>query len=759
MEQPMKAVLRLGMTFAMLFMVTSVTISYAGADEAIAPNFNPSLVIKRCSQAIKIDGVLDDAGWNEAATAQNFVERDPGQNLKPLVETKALITYDNDNLYVAFVCYDDPSKIRASVCQRDQSQGDDNVCFLLDTYGNASWAYEFFVNPYGVQGDRLWSSISGEDAGFDLSWVSDGVITDSGYQVEMAIPFSSLRFPHKDEQTWKLDFWRGYPREIFRHYSWSAYNHNDQCWACQWGTATGISGVKPGKGFEILPNVIGSQAGNWNDSLLIFQNHDAKSEISLGGKYSISSDITMEATYNPDFSQVETDAAQIDVNTTISLLYPERRPFFQEGSDIFRTLFNSFYTRTVNDPQFAAKLTGRKGPYSLGFLSAYDEFTPYIVPLEERSSDPINTGSSIVNVLRMSKTLGQENMLGFIITDRRFNDTGYGSIFSADGNFRLSEKYSIIGQYIYSLTKEPIDSAGSAYLDGINFDNNKYTAVLDGESYGGGAMIAQIRRRARNLNMTLNYDFTDPTYRTETGYDPWNDYRNLNFYTTYNIYPSGSLFSIIAPQIGTENRWNYDKIRKWSHNFIGLNNNLRWAQTYFNIYYNRSVERWQGIEFQDLWNVHIETGSQLNDRIGLDFSGEIGHEVAVWLLEKGKATSLNANISLKPIDRILIESGLSYARSEGINSGEELYKQTITRTRIRYQITKELSMRLVGQYNDRGHRLEIDPLIIYRLSPFSVFYAGSIFRSAQMDFYYDGHEEWKQTSRQYFMKLQYLFTI
>jgi hypothetical protein len=757
----MKVVPRLGMSISLVCLLTSILAANARADEAVAPNFNPSLNIHKCSQAVKIDGILDDAAWKEASVAGNFIERDPGQNLKPQVETKALITYDKDNLYVGFICYDDPSKIRATICQRDQADGDDHVCFLLDTYGNASWAYEFFVNPYGIQGDRLWSNISGEDAGFDLSWESNGTVTDSGYQIEMAIPFSSLRFPHKDQQTWKIDFWRGHPREIYRQYSWSAYNHNNQCWVCQWGTATGIAGVKPGRGLEILPNVIASQAGNlvqYPDTSYAFHNDDAKAEVSIGGKYSISSDITMEATYNPDFSQVETDAAQIDVNTTISLLYPERRPFFQEGSDIFRTLFNSFYTRTVNDPQFAAKLTGRSGPYSVGFLSAYDENTPYMLPLEE-SGEIINTGKSTVNALRGTRAIGNDNMLGFIVTDRRFDGGGYGTILSVDGSLRLSDTYSAIAQYIYSLTEEPDDSVGSAYLDGIRFDNDKYTAMLDGESYGGGAMVAQVRRRARNLNVTLNYDFTDPAYRTETGYDPWNDYKNLNCYVSYSIFPGSGIFSQISSQIGTENRWNYDKIRKWSNNFFGMDNNLRWAQTYFNFHFNSGVERWQGVEFDKLWHFEYYAGSQFNDRLGMDIEGSFGREVALWLLEKGKSTSIEASVSLKPIDRVLIETGVSHARSENIKTGEELYKQTISRTRIRYQITKELSMRLVGQYNDRGKRLEIDPLVTYRLNPFSVFYAGSTLNSAKLDYYYRGREEWKQTSRQYFMKLQYLFSI
>lgn len=518
-------------TLALCLITIMFTFNRSYADD-FKPVFNPTLHISRLNSEIKIDGRLDDSGWVHASRISNFVERFPGENLKPDVATDVFITYDDNHLYVAFKCYDDPASIRATMSQRDQFDNDDAVGLLLDTYGNAAWAYELFANPYGVQKDRLWSNTIDEDPGFDIVWESAGVITDSGYQVEMAVPFASLRFPSKDAQTWKIDFWRVHPRKNLKQYSWAAYNNNDQCWVCQWGTVTGIEQVHPGKGLEILPSVIVNQSGSVSAPGLPdspFKNSDPKAEGSLGGKYSVNSDIAVEAAYNPDFSQIETDAAQIDVNSTIALLYPERRPFFQEGSDIFRTLFNSFYTRTVNDPQFAAKLTARKDRYSLGFVSAYDENTPYMIPLEEQSI-VVNPGKSTVNALRGARTLGKDNILGFIVTDRRFNGDGYGTILSADADIKLNDTYSIIGQYIYSFTKEPVNSAAGEGLENITFDQGRYTAVLDGESYSGDGSIAQLRRRARHWNFTLNFDHTSPRYRTETGYDPWNNYRNLNAY-------------------------------------------------------------------------------------------------------------------------------------------------------------------------------------------------------------------------------------
>jgi hypothetical protein len=730
--------------------------------QSFQPVFNPSMELQKTNGTIKIDGRIDAGEWKYAQKADNFVERRPGENLKPDVNTEAFITYDQDNLYVAFMCYDDPSKIRATICQRDQFHGgsDDAVVLLIDTYGNATWAYELMVNPYGIQKDLIWSSIHGEDSGFDLIWESAGSVTSSGYQVEMAIPFTSLRFPNRDVQTWKVDFYRNYPRETFKQYSWAAYDQDDQCWPCQWGTVNGIQGVKPGKGLEILPTFIGSQVGSLpgRDLDSSWYNGDINSEMSLGGKYSLSSDMTMEAAFNPDFSQIEADAAQIDVNSTIALFYPERRPFFQEGRDIFQTLFNSFYTRMVNDPQYAAKLTGRMDRYNVGFLSAYDDNTPYMIPLEERTI-LVNTGKSYVNILRATKAVGEDNHLGFILTDRRFDGGGYNSMASFDSDISLSRQYSVVGQYIMSFTKEQNDSLLNTNFNGDTFDNGKHTVAFDGETYHGDAFITQLRRRARNWNFTVDFNYVAPSYRTETGYDPWNNYRNFSIWNGFNFYPEKSIFESISPQLWFNNRWNYDGERKWNELDLSVVSDLRWAQTYVGLSMMVSEEQWGGVDFNDLWNAEFFMGSNLSDAVGFEMNFNYGPAVAVELLEKGNEMSFWTYLYFKPIDRLMIEPTINYRRSEQINTGEVLYKQFIWRTRFQLQATRELSARLVVQYNDRWDNWDIDPLITYRISSFSVFYVGSTHDITELTGQPDDHKVWKQTSQQFFMKLQYLFRL
>jgi len=750
--------------------------------KSFEPVFKPSLAIDKTTAGIKIDGDLGDTGWHFAGKVENFNERSPGDKTKPEVETMAYMTFNEDYLYVAFVCHDDPSQLRATMCQRDQFGSDDAVCLLIDTYGDASWAYELLVNPYGIQKDRLWSSVGGEDAGFDLIWESAAQITDSGYQVEMAIPFSSLRFPNRDTQNWKVDFWRNRPRDSFNQYSWAAYDRNEQCWVCQWGDVSGISHVKPGKGLEVLPTYIANQSGQQPGNQEVnfdpgktFDNTGITGELSLNGKYTINSNVIAEGSYNPDFSQVEGDASQIDVNTTFALFYPERRPFFQEGSDLFRTLFNSFYTRTVNDPIYATKLTGRLDKGSFGFLSAYDENTPYIIPLDE-SSITINSGKSLVNSFRVLRSIGDDSQVGFIINDRRQDGVGSNTVVAVDHDIRLSRTLSIDGQYIYTHTTEPsasvLNGTDIYVFDSVYFDPDvgHKTAMFDGDSFSGTAMIARLQRNARSLNFNIGYNQVSPTYRTQTGYDPTINYRHVDLGATYVFYPENSLFEQISPNVYYNRRWDFKGRIRWGYTNFNLNGRIKYAQTNFGMSYYYGSQTFRETFFNGLWNAQAHLGSQPMDQIGYYVQFEYGRDFSRYSLIEGNQVSFYAEVELKPIDRILIEPNFSFVQFDLSNDNGVLYKGFITRTRIRYQANRELSMRLVVEYDDFEEEWNIAPLVTYRLSSFSVFYIGSTYNYNNLEIMGNGIEDtdpnyrparsfWKLTSQQFFMKLQYLFQV
>ena len=765
---------------AVVFLFLLVLTTAAQAQTTFTPNIRPQVTTVRAPGTITIDGVLDDPGWRGVGVVGNFAERSPGDGIAPQVATETWITYDDDNLYVAFVCTDDPTALRATMCQRDQFFDDDAVGIHLDTFGEGQWAYELYVNPYGIQNDAMWTLVHGTDRGFDMIWHSAARVTETGYTVEIAVPFASMRFPVRDVQEWRLDLRRVHPRESYHQYAWAAWNRDDQCGPCQWGTVTGIAGVEAGKGLEILPSVIGyqtSEISNPLDADSGLDNGPVKGEASLGVKYKATSDVTLEGTVNPDFSQIEADADQIDVNTTIVLRFPERRPFFQEGNDLFRTYFNSFYTRMVVNPQVAAKATARWTKTSLAYMFARDENSPYIVPTEERSYSR-SLDFSTVNVLRGLQSLGNNSHAGFMLTDRRYDSGGSGTIVSGDFNFRLSGKYSWIGQYVWSDTREP---EGVAVHAGETFADGRHTVDLDGESYTGNAFITEVRRSADRWNFVLDYNQVDQTYRTQTGYDPWNDQRNAFAWTNYNFNFAEGLIERITPGVFVNGRWNMAGERKWLHTNPQVSVNLRWAQSRLDLGYNTGEEIWGGVEFADLWSARLDWNSRPSDRVGYYFGVNVGEGPALFSLERGDEVSVSAAMDIKPWNSLVIEPTVDYVKSTAAAGDELLFEQTIARMRLRWQLTPRFSLRLVVQHNSSvnppyrveavvgsfpdyhmyfGNKWEVDPLLTYRVNSFSVFYLGSTHDFRDFNAAQSGTSKlYRQTQRQYFMKVQYLFQI
>ncbi len=726
------------------------------------PTYLPEMQVSRAPGPIEIDGELDDPGWRGAAVATGFAEHSPGDQVQPPVRTEALMTYDDRNVYVAFRCYDDPGAVRVSLCERDRIWSDDTIIVAIDTYADQSWAYELGANPYGIQGDALWSANGGEDDGYDAIYYSDGRITDFGYQVEMAIPFSSLRFPRRSVQTWRMDFWRNHPRETRGQYSWAAYDRDDPCWPCQWGTVFGIEDVEPGKGLEVLPAFVSTQAGSRNPEGE-FENEDVMGEPSLGVKYALTSAVTAEVAVNPDFSQVEADAAQTDVNSTFALFFPERRPFFQEGSDLFNTFFNAVYTRSINDPLFAAKMTGRPGRTNIAFLSARDERSPVVIPLEERSAGPLDAGKSYVNILRVQRTLGEGSFLGLVATDRRLDQGGSGTVLGADGRIRLGRNYQVEMQILATCTVEPDDSLLTADphlgLAGVEFDGGKHTAVFDGEKFWGRGIYGSLERNGRSWNLDLDYWERSPTFRADNGYEPRNNQRMGQINSGYVFYFEDGLVEMVNPFVNLARIWNFDDVKKDEWVNANISVRLKWAQSNFHAQYLRSNENFGGTQFGDIYGWHQCGHLVPSDLVRCSYSLNYGHRIARWAGVMGKETLLTASVDLKPVDRLLLENSFVYIKSTDRTTDEELYKDHILRSRLTLQVTRELSTRLVIQYRDFAETWEADPLITYRLNPLSIFYVGSTRDYGNLTPEEHGVQGWRLTDRQYFMKLQYLFRL
>lgn len=756
----------------LLMTASFLIISPAMAQSEFTPIFHPELKISRTSGEIKIDGFLEDAGWSGAGVADHFHEVEPGENTRPPVETTVFATYDDNHLYLSAICYDNPAEIRATLSPRDR-MGGDNIGFFIDTYGDATWAYTINVNPFGVQADALWSDGYGEDTMFDLVFESAGQITDSGYQVELAIPFASLRFPNTAEQTWRVQFWRHHYRDSHYNITWAAHDLNESNWVRNWGTLSGIKDVTPGKGIEIIPAWTGSMAGALGengDGKLEFKDEDPQGDLSLSGKYAVSSNIIIDATVNPDFSNVESDAFQIDVNSATALSYPEKRPFFQEGSDLYRTRLDLVYTRSINEPDFATKLTARLGKTSISFLSAHDRHSPFIVPFEETSSGLIIGGKSFSNILRVSRTIGSGSQVGMLVTNRYWEGGGNGTTYSADATVRFSRRVTLRAQAVGSYTVEPENAEMTAGLEGYSFHDDKYTAAFDGESFGGYAASGNLNYNSRNFYASGTYSETGPTFRADNGWMPRNSRRDASIYSSYQIRFEQGLVERIAMDVNPMRIWNTDGHKKDEAIFASVSTPLRFCQTHPRYQYMISTEEFAGRYFDDIWNHSISLSSSPSELLSFGGSFSYGNQIAYGYQAMGRQTRWSTSLDLNLFDRLYVENWINHVKSYEVETDAEMFNGFVYGSRISMQYNRQLSVRLFSQYNDFSDTWVFDPLITYQVTPFTLFYIGSTYNVQTYDnldksgerFAVETEEMFKHHKldhRQFFMKVQYLFQL
>ncbi|MGB5138174.1 MAG: DUF5916 domain-containing protein, partial [Candidatus Zixiibacteriota bacterium] len=697
------------------------------AQDLFIPNDKPLLSVARCAGSIEIDGDLSDSGWQSAAKAANFAENTPRERVKPAVETEVLVTYDDDNFYMAFICHDDPKTVRASMRDRDEIFDDDYVGILLDTYGDAAWAYEIFVNPLGLQGDLRWVPNGEEDMRFDIVFNSRGRVTEDGWQVEVAVPFSSLRFPVKPIQEWRATFWRNRPRSDREKSTWAAIDRDLACFPCQFGTLVGFENVRPGSRLEILPSIIGFQSAalhDFDNPLSGLDNKNPDGEASLNVRYLLSSDLTADMTCNPDFSQIESDAAQVDVNNNFALFYPEKRPFFQEGSDLFQTYTNVVYTRSINDPIFATKLTGHlTSRTAIGYIGARDDRSPLLMPFEEHT-ELAEAGKSVSNIARVKQSLGEDSFIGAILTDRRLDDAGSGSAFGADFSLRLDKNYRIGAQFLASHTKELSDLNLNG--DSTTFDRGRHTVAFDGEKYWGSSIYAAVLREARLWNFELEFIQASPTFRADNGFVFRNNQREGGFWTGLFFRPKSKVFIEVSPTLSIGRIWNFSGARKdeWFSPELSL---LLPLQTQVQLGWLYSRETFQGQFFPGIRHYRVYVDSRFSDPVSLGGQVKrikyIARQIKTPVL--GEGWEFEAFSTIKLLQRLIIRPEYSYSELNYPNDGGKIYSGYILRTQLNYQFSREWFLRLIVQYDNFERVMALEPLLSYKLNPFSIFYLGS----------------------------------
>ncbi len=735
-----------------------------------SPNSNLDFSIPRVSAPPRIDGKLDDPAWRTATKLGNFSEINPGDNTHPSEDTEVLVAFDADNLYIGFVCHEtDPGDIRATVTDHDNIGKDDFAGVLIDTFKDQQTSYEFFVNPFGIQFDQRRSN-AGEDATFDTVWESAGEINSIGWTAEMAIPFRSLRFPNRSVQEWGVHFLRIRPRISREQISWAPLSRDDDCLFCQEGTMRGIEEVHTGRNIEFLPYIISSESGRIEDAddpASNFLNEDAEFDGGFGVKYGITPNLTFDATMNPDFSQVESDAPQISLNTTFALFLDEKRPFFLEGSDVFRSEIDAVYTRSINDPDGAAKVTGKAAKFTLGYILAEDANTSYIIPFEDQSAIVLG-GEAWSNIARIKRDLWSDSFVGLMATDRRYED-GSNTNFGLDCDIRFLENYSVSGQILGSYTEEPIDTLRSKRFNGKTFDEGNYTTDFDGESFSGFGVDVNVNRSARHWNFTANYQDFSPTFRSDNGFISANNYRLGMFWTGLTLQPDNRVFDMIQPavNVGRKNKHTGGYKDRWVQPDLYIQFK---RQTWFEASYLWSKELFKESLVDGIERFTVEVGTSFSKYLTASAYLRQGHSVfrrtdTPFL---AKERTIDAEAILKPTSRLSLTTEYLYQRFDQLDSAappipHEDHKEYSVRSKLTYQFSKRLFFRIIGQYvksAGRGGIVQFDPLISYKINPFSVFFLGSTHNFAD----YGSNDpvsdtDFELTDRTFFVKFQYLFRI
>ncbi|KAB2880614.1 carbohydrate binding family 9 domain-containing protein [bacterium] len=752
------------------------------------PNPILTLDLKPTSVSFVIDGEIEE-GWMTAERFENFVENWPNEGMKPKVVTDGYVTHDDKNFYVAFICYDpEMKKLRASLSDRDRVYRDDFVGINVDPFGAQVNGFEFFVNPLGIQADLTVDVSGNEDDSFDAVWESAAKIYDDRWTVEIKIPFQSLRFPNKPEQDWLIHFWRVYPREQRYLYSWMPTSRDVSNQYSQAGHLKMALSETPGKTFELLPYIVGSTArsledkdpaginGKWGKSK--FDNN-----LGFNLKYGLSSNITLDMAYNPDFSQIEADEGQISVNNTFALFFNEKRPFFLEGRDIFDVDrdINLFYTRTINNPLIAGKLSGKAGKLSFGYIASYDEDTPYIMPFEEKSITLSTNQNSTTNILRTKYELAKGTYVGFIGTNRRISG-GSNTVGALDTKIRLNSKYTLSALAGLSRTDEPTDSVLSEDdISDVTFETQgkSYNSDFDGENFNGWFTRVTLDRTARYWGFFAWYNDLSPGFRSENGFVRSNNIREFGAVNRYTFYVNEShpLLVRIEPRVQFNRKYNYDgQLKDWWINpqlFIQFK-----KQTY--VWMSVAAlnnENYRGRQFNNIHRVNFESGSQALKIINGGFWTETGNYINRGgeendprnPLAKAKGFGFQTWLTFKPTSRLSDEFNYRQFNLWTHYGGDLILSQKIYRNAISYQFTKQLFLRLIGELvriaefdSDeqkivRSKYFSINPLLSYKINPFTVFFLGANMGGENKP--YENYDGLTTTNQSVFVKFQYFMRI
>jgi len=684
----------------------AVVLLLAGVPAAAGESLRGAEIrINRAAGAIAVDGDLSDPGWRGAARVETWYEIRPGDNVEPKVKSVAFVTYDDQYLYAGFQFTDpDPAQIRAPYGDRDEiSPGIDFGGVILDTRNDGRTGLEFFATPRGIQYDAVTDDSTGnENSSPDFYWDSAARITSDGWTLEIRIPFSTLRYTGGGPQTWGVMLYRNYPRD-FRYQIFSTkVPRGSSCFVCRANVLTGLDDPPSGNHLIAAPYVSAKQeaapAGDPGTSLV---SQPATSTGGLDAKWTPNPDHAFDVTVNPDFSQIESDVAKISANERFALLYPEKRPFFLEGTEMFATPIQAVYTRAITSPRWGVRATGKLDSTAYTALLSDDRGGgTAIIPGPYSSTFADQDFASRVAVARVRHDLGR-SFASVLVTDREVSGGGFNRVFGPDFQWRPNDTDTVTGQLLVSATETP--------------NRPDLAAEWDGRELSGGAADVWAAHQTSTFDISAELKAFGDGFRADAGFVPQVGFREGYGEVGYTWHPAG-FFSRVRAFAYADPMWDNDglAIRKLVAAGVGWDG--RWSST-AKLWVNADRERvgpqggdpatFPTIQQTQLRFTVQASPSQLVSLLYLE--GTFGEQIDFANARPGHGATLTLEGTIHPTNHLALTLDASGRRvdvhpDEG-GPERRLFTAQIERLKATYTFNARSYVRLIGQYE----RTDADP--------------------------------------------------
>jgi hypothetical protein len=722
-----------------------------------------NLQIPKINKPPRLEEFLNGNSRADMKYVDDFRQRQPGDGVPSSRKTSAWLGYDDKNIYAVFVCESPPHETRARLSKREDIFSDDVVGLLLDTYQDRQHAYEFFVNPLGVQADATETEGQNDDFSFDTLWYSDGKLTPTGFAALIAVPFRSIRFTSEEAQTWGLALYRNI-RTNNEDDFWPYVTQRVSGFTQQLGTMDGLENISPGHNLQLIPyfafghSHFLDQPENGDPSFRTKTDPRA----GLDAKAVIHDSLTLDVTLNPDFAQVESDDPQVTVNQRFEVRFPEKRPFFLENAGYFTSPETLFFSRRIVDPEFGARLTGKLGRWNLGFLGIDDR----AAGSDLAEDDPAHNDRAVIGVARVQREFGTQSNVGFFLTDREFAGS-YNRVGALDTRLKLSNNWTVNAQAMASQTRD-----------------------LDGNKSGGNGYFFNLHEQDRKYLYDLTYTDLSEGFHTDLGFVPRVNIRQLEQFARIQFHPKSKVLLSYGPRLYLRGNFDHSNVQQdWNVN-PGFNLEFTRA-TYFGFGYSEDFERFNNINFRKRgwgWGGHTEYFKRAifdwNYNRGIRVNYDPAENLSAF---RGDGVDANMQMTIRPTSRLKIEEIYYYTHlatrndsfagwaTAPVSRPTTVFVNHLLRSRTTYQFTRELSLRFIVDYDatlqnpelinqDRQKRVTGDILLTYLLHPGTALYIGytdqlenlaldpnappTVYRIPTIS---------TTTSRQFFAKISYLF--